>query len=354
MLDLLDVYRGALFLAEDNGRWSPVFARGIENPTWPAGKAVPETMLMRRLGGLPHPCFQEPWLQIVTPLVSDGQPVGVALLGPKVPDEHFNALEVSVVEQVVGAMAVTASSIRLFESSRAMSRRLLHIQEQERTYLAALLHDEPLQRLTVVTGRLDGLAHQVQQTPQLPGLAADLRHLRTDLLYVVRQMRQICADLHSPLLDQGIGLAVQEVMERLETETALDTRTQIDIEIAQVVPERATTAIYHALVEALNNVRKHARASWVGVTLTQRDGEFVLTVEDDGQGLNLTARSLSDLMRGHHFGLMGMHEWARLANGQVEVGPRPTGGTVVHLKIPCQEGADEATAHGAMPFVQNA
>jgi signal transduction histidine kinase len=58
----------------------------------------------------------------------------------------------------VGAMAMTASTLRLFEASRAMSRRLLHVQERERTYLASVLHDEPLQRLTLLAGRMDALA----------------------------------------------------------------------------------------------------------------------------------------------------------------------------------------------------
>jgi signal transduction histidine kinase len=62
-------------------------------------------------------------------------------------------------------------------------------------------------------------------------------------------------------------------------------------------------------------------------------------VEDDGCGFDIATASLSDLVRRHHFGLVGMHEWARLAYGRLTLQPRLGGGTRVLLIVPLHQAA---------------
>jgi two-component system, NarL family, sensor histidine kinase UhpB len=100
------------------------------------------------------------------------------------------------------------------------------------------------------------------------------------------------------------------------------------------LPEAVTTAAYYVLLEALTNVRKHAAASSVNISLFCTGQQLCLTVEDDGSGFDMASASLSDLVRSHHFGLAGMYEWARLVNGEIAVQPRLAGGTVVRFVAP--------------------
>jgi signal transduction histidine kinase len=70
----------------------------------------------------------------------------------------------------------------------------------------------------------------------------------------------------------------------------------------------------------------------VTVTVVEEQNQFALYVEDNGQGNILNSLSLSDLIRKHHFGIVGMYEWAKLAHGELSI--KQNGGTAIHLTIP--------------------
>lgn len=81
-------------------------------------------------------------------------------------------------------------------------------------------------------------------------------------------------------------------------------------------------AIYQVVREALTNVRKHATCSAVHVTLDTRSRPFVLTVEDDGVGIEPGAVE----EKSGSFGILGMRERAQLLGGNVRIGNGPMGG----------------------------
>ncbi len=93
--------------------------------------------------------------------------------------------------------------------------------------------------------------------------------------------------------------------------------------------------------EALQNVRKHAGASWVAVATRIEDGEWVLEVRDDGRGFDVGAVAA----RGRrNFGLQFMRERAELIGARLDVRSRPEGGTVVRLAVPmaASTGAEDS------------
>jgi two-component system sensor histidine kinase UhpB len=103
----------------------------------------------------------------------------------------------------------------------------------------------------------------------------------------------------------------------------------------------ARTVALRVAQEALQNVRKHAGASWVAVATRVEDGEWVLEVRDDGRGFDVGAVAA----RGRrNFGLQFMRERAELIGARLDVRSRPEGGTVVRLAIPmaASTGAEES------------
>jgi signal transduction histidine kinase len=83
----------------------------------------------------------------------------------------------------------------------------------------------------------------------------------------------------------------------------------------------------------------------VSIRLCCTEQHLSLTVEDDGCGFDMASASLSDLVRSHHFGLVGIHEWARLAQGEVEIRTRLAGGTIVRLRAPIGSGHHTQVPH---------
>ena len=275
-----------------------------------------------------------PWAELAAPLVSNHQPVGLLLLAAPQPEGHFNQLEVQFVAQVAQTMAVAAQAVRLFQASRQMARQLLAIREQERRQLAAQLHDEPLQRLTLVTAALQRLA---EGASSVPTLATNLGQQRRLLLDVNRQLRTICADLHSPVLAQGLQWAVQEAVRDVQRHHDLQIHLHIQLPADLSLAENITLACYHILVEALRNTARHAGVSQAWVSLQLEQGALVLRVRDQGRGMVWAQHSLPELMRAHHFGLVGMHEWASLAGGLLTIASRPGKGTEICLRLNISE-----------------
>ena len=277
-----------------------------------------------------HPLLaREVWMAALVPLVAQNQLVGVLLLGQKVPDGYFHSQDLAFVRQLADNMAVSALNIQLFDASRIMSRKLLQIREQERRLLAAQIHDEPLQRVTLLAHSLQRLASQTNQAE-----AEQLHQYSRDLRAVAGQLRTTCAGLYSPVLQQGLQWAVRESVHEfgLQGDWQIELRIELDADI-QVSTDVATSA-YHILVEALTNVRKHAFATTVLVRLWTDENQLRMLVEDNGTGNATVLSSVPDLLRRRHFGLIGMCEWSNIIGGQLLLQRRQGGGTSVCLVVP--------------------
>jgi signal transduction histidine kinase len=90
-------------------------------------------------------------------------------------------------------------------------------------------------------------------------------------------------------------------------------------------------ALYRIAQEALTNVRKHAQASRVRLSLGQTDDHVELTIEDDGRGF-FTEPSRSE-RPATSFGLTGMAERASLIGGELSIRSTPGRGTLVSVRV---------------------
>ena len=96
-----------------------------------------------------------------------------------------------------------------------------------------------------------------------------------------------------------------------------------------VLTPEETVEILHIVQEALTNIRKHARATNVAVSLGVDDGDLALIIEDDGVGI---PESLGAIRIGN--GLRNMRERASVLRGDIVFLPRKPKGTTVALRIP--------------------
>ncbi len=100
--------------------------------------------------------------------------------------------------------------------------------------------------------------------------------------------------------------------------------------------------ILRVIGEGLMNVARHAGPSHVWVRATRHDRTLEVEVRDDGAGFDPSAVAA----RGH-YGLVGLHERARLAGGVLEVASTPGQGTALRLALPCAPPADERSLPAA-------
>jgi signal transduction histidine kinase len=125
-------------------------------------------------------------------------------------------------------------------------------------------------------------------------------------------------------LTGALSRAAEEIFETTETRWTVDGDDEPD------VPDATRGIAYLISKEALNNVRKHASARNVTVTIASRDGGVEVTIADDGVGLG-TARL--EASPGHR-GVFNMQDRAAVAGGRCAIRNGEGGGTVVTVWLP--------------------
>lgn len=226
------------------------------------------------------------------------------------------------------------------EQLRALSARLLSAREEERKSIAREIHDELGQALTGLIIELSWLEDKLallpdrEQARSLLDKTASMLRLADS---TVESVRRIAAELRPGLLDDfGLVAAIEWHAQEFEQRTGVICRVSSDLDETALTPEQAT-ALFRIAQEALTNVARHASANTVQVRIL-RDGDvLVLSVEDDGSGINEEKRSSA-----RSLGVIGMRERATLLGGSVQIsGPRG-GGTRVVARVPVGAGAAEA------------
>jgi PAS domain S-box-containing protein len=222
------------------------------------------------------------------------------------------------------------SRARLRQFAVALERA----REAERTRAAREIHDE-------LGGALTGLKIDLAWLRnRMPGDDPDTAERIASAMELIDQTadatRRIAAELRPGLLDDlGLAAAARWQVREFSTRTGIEGRVLGDEEIPELEPAKAT-AVFRVLQEALTNVARHAQARTVTVRFQRRDGQLVLSVTDDGQGIQAeeTGGATS-------FGLTGIRERARIWNGTATIRGRPGEGTTVTLAIPVAGGPVE-------------
>ena len=100
------------------------------------------------------------------------------------------------------------------------------------------------------------------------------------------------------------------------------------------LPVPAEIALLRAAQEGTANIRRHAGASEVVLTLSYLDDRVILDVRDDGRGFDPpTARARRSEMGGG-LGLRGLEARLALLGGGLEVESTPGEGTVLVAQVP--------------------
>jgi two-component system sensor histidine kinase UhpB len=209
---------------------------------------------------------------------------------------------------------------RIEGERRESVKRSLAAQERERGRVAQELHDEIGQSLTALLLQIEGLERSAPDDER--EALAELRQATRDTL---EQVRGVARRLRPEVLDDlGLGKAISALCERLGEQSGIAIGCDIDAQLPQLAPE-AELVTYRVAQEALTNTLRHSGARRAAVTL-ERDGEDVLlTVADDGSGI--------DGAESAGAGIQGMRERALLIGARLRIDPGDAAGTVVRLRL---------------------
>jgi len=222
--------------------------------------------------------------------------------------------------------------IRAREGSSVVSRtHHFDALEEERQRLLREIHDGPAQVLSNIGLRLDYLAKLIERDPER--VHSELKFLQEDVSRASLEMRRFMYELAPPGLAQGdLRAAIEGHCERVAVRFGLAVTVWFDVD--PLLTRGQQTAIFRIVQEAIQNVIKHACATSVIVRSFLDGSTFVVSVQDNGTGLdNLEER----LLTGHHFGLYSMRARARQVGASIQIGNGPEQGVVVTVRLPLDD-----------------
>lgn len=258
---------------------------------------------------------------------------------PRAEDGHLVDLVSAVAAQLgplVRRKRAEDENERSRQELRALSAHLERVREDERAAVARELHDELGQSLTAL--KMDVAWLERRLPAESAGLRAKLGEMNAILDRTLGQTRRLCSDLRPEVLD-GLGLAAALEWQAAEftRRTGIPCAVRAQPGADQPLDPALSLTLFRVAQEGLTNVARHAEARHVHVDLRERDGHVVLTVADDGRGIERGA-----VLSSGSLGLLGMRERARLVEGVVRITGEPGKGTTLTVTAPRR-------AAGALP-----
>ncbi|WP_454674905.1 PAS domain S-box protein [Achromobacter pestifer] len=285
------------------------------------GERVDDEVLWRRDGS----CFDAQYASY--PILNDQEVVGAVVTFSDITDRKRIERELhstqAQLERRVGERTAELSDAH--ESLRRLSSHLSSLREEERAHIARNIHDDLGASFTALQLDLNWLRRQLGATP---ALQSHIDRMLDVTQTAMGATRRILSDLRPVVLDHlGLWAALETLLQDVQTRTGLQCRYLCPPDTERRRLERnAEIAIYRIVQELLTNVQRHARARCVNVSAMWIDDGLLLTVEDDGIGMQLPEAR-------HTFGILGMRERARAIGGDLALDSAPGAGMRARLRL---------------------
>lgn len=213
---------------------------------------------------------------------------------------------------------------------RALATKLQIVREEERTRIARDLHDELGHILTVVKIDLMTILKQASAASKTK-VIDPLKHTVELVNDSIASIKRIITDLRPAILDHlGLADALEWQIEQFTRRTQINCQAQIQPGSTGLSKD-VETSLFRIFQETLTNISRHAQATNIKVKFARTQSGFVLSVNDDGIGLEE-----SKLEESYSLGLLGIKERAKIAGGRLIISGAPQKGTTISVVVPAK------------------
>jgi signal transduction histidine kinase len=209
----------------------------------------------------------------------------------------------------------------------ALEREIIEISTAEQERIGREIHDGIGQQLTALT-MLASSAERSLTAAQRPDEARIVAGLVSHLQDTLAQTRALARGLAPVEIDpQGLVAALSDLTEYVSRSSGVSCRFVAD-EVIEVGDDGLATHLYRIAQEALHNAVRHGAPRSIEVRLDQENREIILSVYDDGIGIQPTATPTSGV--GIHF----MRYRAGIIGGRLTIERAAQGGTLIRCACP--------------------
>jgi PAS domain S-box-containing protein len=200
----------------------------------------------------------------------------------------------------------------------------------ERNRMAREIHDTLAQGFTGIILQLEAAEQAQEGNPA--DVAEHIYRAKNLARNSLQEARRSVWDLLPHTLEQlPLDAALREEVSKFSAEGHAKASFEL-VGNRKELSSETQTALLRICQESLGNIKKHANAAKVSVTLTFTQDTVCLGIKDDGEGFD--PAQLSGMNEQGGFGLTGMEQRAKLLKGTLEVKSHLGQGTLVEARIP--------------------
>lgn len=257
---------------------------------------------------------------LAIPVSYRGESLGEIHIGRRTPGEEYPEVDQRLLEQLVAQAAAQIYGVRRDQELAQTRREALTAIADERGRLGRDLHDGLAPLLAGA-----GLTAEALRLDLTPGSAGDrdAARLAERLRHAAGEVRRIAHGLDPGDVNENLAGAVTNYLDSLSGPDRPKFSANINVEH---LPPVVANAAYLVLLEAVNNVIRHAAAHQVHVQVQHARQDLLLRVADDGSGIPQPYVS--------GLGITSMRKRVEALGGRFTIGPQATGGTLIEAAIP--------------------
>jgi signal transduction histidine kinase len=198
--------------------------------------------------------------------------------------------------------------------------------------VARELHDGVIQSLSCINLQLEALRQN--KSMALPEDADPLANIQHAVQQEISSLRDFTQQLRSLEIDSSRLLSyIAGMAVKFECEHGIATEFIPELEEVRVTP-RICGEVARIIQEALVNIRKHSQAQSAKVGLSRQNGQYRLTIKDDGCGFGFSGRRSQEELQAWGHGPSVIMERVGAIGGSLCIESTEGGGTCLEITFP--------------------
>lgn len=211
------------------------------------------------------------------------------------------------------------------EYRKKLEKNIKDSQNRERKRIAKELHDGLSQNLTAIKFTIEAISNKIGNSNEFHPVLCELVEM---VQSSVREVREISHQLTpSYIKESGLTLTLKNTCDRLNDLGLFTIITDFDNEFPRLDQEKEI-ALFRVAQESINNSIKHSKGNQIKVGLAQDDQEIVMSIEDNGQGINQKKLIISN-----GIGMNNIRERCESIDATLEVKSAQPTGTRISVKL---------------------
>ena len=283
---------------------------------------------------------------LVLPLRRGVSAYGMMLFAHPDPN-FFTPDQVELLEMISHQAVIAIQNARLYEQLEQEKERIVQSQEEARKKLARDLHDGPIQSVSAIVMRADVASQFLGQDPKQVG--EELSKIEDLARRSTKELRHLLFTLRPLALEsEGLVPALKAMADKMRDTYQQNVQIDIDQTVIKDLEVGKQNVIFYLCEEAVNNARKHAKATVILVSLKffpEQPEIASLEIIDNGVGFNVK-QVMGDYEKRGSLGMVNLQERADLVNGRLNIDSVPKKGTRVRVLIPLTEKAGDLLQSG--------